>query len=64
MSSTGAIRKHLHDNPKNFDPRKYLAAAKVAMKGICTARFEAFGCTGHASKITAKSLEAMISFYK
>ena len=27
MASTGAIRKHLHDNPSNFDPRKFLAAA-------------------------------------
>jgi len=64
MSSTGAIRKHLHDNPKNFDPRKYLAAAKDAMKGICTARFEAFGCAGYASKVKTKSLEEMITFYK
>jgi len=63
MSSTGAIRKHLADNPSNFDPRKYYAAAKEAMKGICKARFEAFGSAGHASKIRAKPLEEMISYY-
>jgi len=63
MSSTGAIRKHLMDNPSNFDPRKYYAAAKEAMKGICKARFEAFGSAGHASKIRAKSLEEMIAYY-
>ena len=30
MASTGAIRKHMAENPKNFDPRKYLAAATKA----------------------------------
>jgi fructose-bisphosphate aldolase class II len=37
MASTGAIRKFLAENPKNFDPRKYLAAATKAMKDICKA---------------------------
>jgi len=64
MASTGAIRKHLKDNPSNFDPRKFLIASTKAMKDICKARYEAFGCAGHASKIKAKSLEAMISYYK
>jgi len=63
ISSTGAIRKHLMDNPSNFDPRKYYAAAKDAMKGICTARFEAFGSAGHAAEITARSLDDMVSYY-
>jgi len=63
MSSTGAIRKHLMENTSNFDPRKYLKAAKDAMKGICKARFEAFGSAGHASEVTARSLENMISYY-
>jgi fructose-bisphosphate aldolase class II len=64
MASTGAIRKHLIDNPSNFDPRKFLKESTAAMSGICKARFEAFGCSGHASKITAKSLEDMIGYYK
>jgi len=64
MASTGAIRKHLKDNPSNFDPRKFLIASTQAMKDICKARYEAFGCAGHASKIKVKSLEAMISYYK
>jgi len=63
MSSTGAIRKHLAENTSNFDPRKYYKAAKDAMKGICKARFEAFGSAGHASEITARSLEDMVSYY-
>ena len=52
MASTGAIRKHLHDNPSNFDPRKFLKESTNAMKEICKARYEAFGAAGNASKIT------------
>src|SRR3989339_2068726 len=51
MASTGAIRKYLAENTKDFDPRKYLAAARKAMKEICVARYTAFGCAGQASKI-------------
>ncbi len=64
MASTGSVRKHLAENPSNFDPRKFLKASTAAMKGICQARFEAFGSAGHADKIKVKSLEQMISFYK
>ena len=64
MASTGAVRKHLMENPSNFDPRKFLKASTDAMKAVCQARFEAFGSAGHASKISPLSLEKMISFYK
>ncbi len=64
MASTGAIRKHLHENPANFDPRKFLKAATAAMKEICKARYEAFGSAGHASKIKADSLEVMFKRYE
>ncbi|EIC21407.1 class II fructose-bisphosphate aldolase [Thiorhodovibrio frisius] len=63
MASTGAIRKHLAENRKNFDPRKYLAAATKAMHDICKARYEAFGTAGNASKIRALSLEDMTTRY-
>ena len=53
MASTGAIRKFLAENPKEFDPRKYFAVATKAMKGICKDRYEAFGTAGNASKIKA-----------
>jgi len=64
MASTGSIRKHLHDNPSNFDPRKFLKASTEAMKGICKARYEAFGCAGMADKIDPISLEDMVGRYK
>ena len=63
MASTGAIRKHLKDNPSNFDPRKYFQAATQAMKDICKARYEAFGTAGNASKIRPISLDAMTARY-
>ena len=64
MSSTGAIRRYMAENPKDFDPRKYLAAARKAMKEICKARYEAFGCAGMASKIKPISMEKMAERYK
>ena len=64
MASTGSIRRHLQENPSNFDPRKFYKEATNAMKEICKARFESFGSAGNADKIKVKSLEEMIGFYK
>jgi len=63
MASTGAIRKFLAENTKEFDPRKYFMAATKAMKDICKSRYEAFGTAGNASKIKAISLEHMTTRY-
>ncbi len=64
MASTGSIRKHLAENKSNFDPRKFLKASTAAMKDICKARYEAFGCAGHADKIKPMSLEVMFKRYE
>ena len=63
MASTGSIRRHLHDNASNFDPRKFLKEATKAMSEICKARYEAFGSAGMADKITPISLEEMFKRY-
>ncbi len=63
LASTGSIRKHLADNPSNFDPRKYLAEATKGMTDICKARYEAFGTAGNASKINIISLADMTDRY-
>jgi len=63
MASTGSIRKHLHDNPSNFDPRKFLKESTKGMMEICKARYEAFGCAGQGDKIKAVSLEKMFMDY-
>ena len=64
LASTGAIRKHLAENPKNFDPRKFLKASTEAMKDVCRQRYESFGCAGQASKIKPINLEDMVARYQ
>jgi fructose-bisphosphate aldolase class II len=64
LAMTGAIRTHLFEKPSEFDPRKYLADAQKAAKGICKARYEAFGCAGQASKIKPLSLDRMAERYR
>ncbi|MBU6441116.1 MAG: fructose-bisphosphate aldolase class II [Betaproteobacteria bacterium] len=64
MASTGATRKFLAEHPKEFDPRKFLAASTKAMKQICKDRYEAFGTAGKASKIRPLSLETMFQRYE
>jgi len=63
LASTGAIRRFLAENPKVFDPRKYLDAATHAMYEICRNRYEAFGTASQASKIQVVSLERMTQRY-
>ena len=50
MASTGAVRRYLAENPKDFDPRKFLAVSTKAMKEICKARYEAFGSAGQRTE--------------
>ena len=63
LSMTGAMRKLMGDKPEEFDPRKFLAAAVVAARDLCRARFEAFGSAGQADKVKPVSLEAMAARY-
>lgn len=64
LASTGAVRKFLAENKSEFDPRKFLIPTIKAMKDIVTARLEAFGTAGNASKIgKVYSLEEMYQRY-
>jgi len=63
MVSTGAVRQFPAGNKKEFEPHKWLAVATKAMKEICKARYESFGCAGQASKIRAFSLDAITNRY-
>jgi fructose-bisphosphate aldolase, class II len=51
MAMTGQIRKVLHDNPEEFDPRKYLKPAMDAMAKLCKQRLQEFNTAGQAGKI-------------
>ncbi len=63
LAMTGAMREIFAKQPSEFDPRKALAAAKKAARGVVKARFEAFGCAGMASKIKPVALEVMAARY-
>ena len=63
LAMTGAMRQLFAEKPAEFDPRKALAAARRAARGICEARFEAFGCTGQAQRIQPLPLAAMVRRY-
>ena len=63
MAITGAIRKVFAENPKEFDPRKYLKPAIEEMQKVCEARYVAFGAAGHADKIKAIPMSVMAKRY-
>ncbi len=64
LACTAAIRKFYHDNPAEFDPRKFLTPAIANMQKVCEARYEAFGAAGHADKIKPISLLDMAKRYE
>ncbi len=64
MASAGAIRKFFEENRKEFDPRKFLNVATIAMHDICKARYMAFGSAGQASAIKPMSCERMVDRYQ
>jgi len=63
LAMTGAIRRSHTENPSEFDIRKSFGEARKAARGICKARFEAFGCAGMAPKIKPIALEALAKRY-
>jgi fructose-bisphosphate aldolase (EC 4.1.2.13) len=63
LAATGAVRKHLVENPGNFDPRKFLTEATKAMKEVCRSRFLAFGSAGWAHTIKPFTHEDMATGY-
>ncbi len=64
LSMTGAMRKAMAERPSEFDPRAFFKAATAAARAICKARFEAFGCAGHASRIKPMPLERVAASYR
>ena len=60
---TGAIRRVFVEQPKQFDPRKYLGPAREALAKLIAGRMEAFGTAGHAGDYEPLSLEDMKAVY-
>lgn len=63
LAATGALRRYLATNKREFDPRKYNVEVMKAMQEICEARYVEFGTAGHADKIKPLSLEQMAARY-
>jgi hypothetical protein len=51
MAITGQIRRVFHEDPGQFDPRKYLGPGRAAMKELLVSKIKAFGSAGHAPAI-------------
>ncbi len=64
LAMTGAMRQAMAEKPGEFDPRAFFKAAVAAARGICLARFDAFGSAGQASRIKPLSLEKMAATYR
>jgi len=64
LAATGAIRRYMATNQREFDPRKYNQAAIDAMRDICIHRYEAFGAAGRAGSIKVVPLERMAERYQ
>jgi len=63
LAMTGAMRRSMAEQRSEFDPRTFLKASVAAARGICRARFEAFGCAGRSSLIKPVPLETMATRY-
>ncbi len=49
LALTGAVRKHLVENPEHFDPRQYLGDGRAAIKGMVAHKIQnVLGCEGKA----------------
>jgi fructose-bisphosphate aldolase class II len=64
LAMTGAMRRALCEDRSEFDPRTFLKDATSAARGICKARFEAFGCAGRAATIRPLPLDKMAERYR
>lgn len=63
MAMTGQFRKIAQDNPREFDPRKFLKPAMDAMQALCLDRFQRFGTAGNASKVKIVPMGDMAKRY-
>ena len=63
MAMTGQFRRIAHEQPREFDPRKFNIAAMAELTRLCRDRFERFGTAGHAAAIRPVSMDDMARRY-
>ncbi|TJW30883.1 MAG: fructose-1,6-bisphosphate aldolase, partial [Mesorhizobium sp.] len=63
MAMAGQFRRVAIQDPREFDPRKFLKPAMDALRDLCRDRFERFGTAGNASKIRVIAMDEMAKRY-
>ena len=63
MAMAGQFRRVAMQDPREFDPRKFLKPAMDALRDLCRDRFERFGTAGNASKIKVIAMDEMAKRY-
>ncbi|KAL0263882.1 UNVERIFIED_CONTAM: hypothetical protein PYX00_011183 [Menopon gallinae] len=63
MAFTAVLRKHLANNPSDFDPRSLLKGAVSAIEDVCYERFCEFGSEGKADKVKIKTMSYFANHY-
>ena len=63
LAMSGSLRRTMMTKAEEFDPRKFLAEATKAARGLCRERFEAFGSAGQAAALAPLPLERMAARY-
>lgn len=63
LAITAAIREAAAKDPSNFDPRHFMKPAMKYMQKVCAERYEAFGCSGHGTKIKQVSIDEFAAKY-
>ncbi len=63
LAFTAAIREAAAQKPAEFDPRHFLKPSIKYMQQVCTARYEAFGCAGHGTRIKQVTLTSVAKRY-
>ncbi len=63
MAMTGQMRKAARDNPREFDPRKFMIPAMKELEALVRDRLERFGTAGKASRIRVIAMDEMARRY-
>lgn len=64
LAITACIRKIFHEDPKEFDPRKYLGPARAALQKLIEQKMKELGQAGHGKDFTAVTLDDMKRVYQ
>ena len=64
LAMAGAMRKVGMQQKDQFDPRKFLIPAMTALEKLCADRFDQFGSSGQAKKITVIPIADMAKKYQ